>query len=88
MPKPRSKELADGYLSQIQLYRTPVEAATDALDMKLVQGAKDETSLQPLMNSLDKAMEEFGNAMRPIRTLLETMLAVSLIKTLNPKPLF
>ena len=78
VPKPRSKQLAEGCLSQIQLYQTPVEAATDALDMKLVQGAKDETSLQPLMTGLEKAMEDFSNALRPIRALLETVLAISL----------
>ena len=76
MPKPRSKQLGDGYLSQIKLYQAPVEAATDALDMKLVQGAKDEASLQPLMTQLEKAMEDFANALRPIRALFETLLAV------------
>ena len=49
--------MGDGYLSQIKLYQAPVEAATDALDMKLVQGAKDEASLQPLMTQLEKAMD-------------------------------
>ena len=53
-----------------------MQAATDALDMKLIEGAKDEASLQPLMAHLDKAMEEFATAMRPIRSILETLLHI------------
>ncbi|CAE7426321.1 F5 [Symbiodinium microadriaticum] len=71
-----SKQLADGYTSQIELYQGPVQAATDALDMKLIEGAKDEASLQPLMAHLDKAMEEFATAMRPIRSILMLALVV------------
>ncbi|CAE7197317.1 F5 [Symbiodinium sp. CCMP2592] len=69
-----SKELADGYLSQITLYQGPVDIATDALDMKLIEGAKDEASLKPLMEALDAALEDFATALRPIKAIFATLL--------------
>lgn len=66
---PRSPQLADGYVSQIQLYRKPMEAATEALDWKMISGSKDEATLDPLCKSLDKAIENLGTALRPIKAL-------------------
>ncbi|CAE7919828.1 F5, partial [Symbiodinium necroappetens] len=71
-----SKQLAEGYVSQLKHYQGPIEAATDALDMKLIEGCKDEKSLQPLMTVLDTAVENYTTAVRPIRALFETLPAI------------
>ena len=64
--------MAEGYISQIKLYQEPLEKATEALDWKLVEGTKDEGTLQPLVNHLDKAVESYASAVRPIKALFVT----------------
>lgn len=61
--------MASGYISQIRLYQAPMEAATEALDWRLVEGAKDEAALLPLVQTLEKAVESYTNAVRPIKAL-------------------
>ncbi|CAE7783923.1 F5, partial [Symbiodinium necroappetens] len=65
----KSETLASGYISQIRLYQAPMEAATEALDWRLVEGAKDEAALLPLVQTLEKAVESYTNAVRPIKAL-------------------
>ncbi|CAE7355079.1 unnamed protein product, partial [Symbiodinium necroappetens] len=64
-------QLADGYISQIQHYRTPVDAAIEALDWKMISGFKDEATLDPLAKKLDKAIEDYNNALKPVKALFE-----------------
>ena len=52
-----------------------MEAATEALDWRLVEGAKDETSLKPLVEEVDKVMDLYGAAIRPIRALFNVTLS-------------
>ncbi|CAE7699681.1 F5 [Symbiodinium sp. CCMP2592] len=66
----KSEALAQGYISQINLYKDPLEKATEALDWKLVEGTKDEASLAPLVTSLEAAVESYASAVRPIKGLL------------------
>ena len=37
--------MAEGYLSQIDFHIAPVQEKTDALDMKCVEGVKEEAQL-------------------------------------------
>ncbi|CAE7753564.1 Rrbp1 [Symbiodinium sp. CCMP2592] len=69
-----SGDLAKGYISQIHLYQSPMEKATEALDWKLVEGVKDEATLAPLVTTLDTAVENYGNAIRPIKALFVAQL--------------
>ncbi|CAE7780220.1 unnamed protein product [Symbiodinium sp. CCMP2592] len=66
-----SSQLSEGYISQIQLYRKPMEDATETLDWKVISGAKDAATLEPLVKALDKAIEDYNNALKPIKGLFE-----------------
>ncbi|CAE7852795.1 unnamed protein product [Symbiodinium microadriaticum] len=66
-----SPQLAEGYVSQIRLYQQPIETATEALDWKMISGSKDEATLEPLVRVLDKAIENYASALRPIKALFE-----------------
>ena len=58
-----------GYISQIDFHLAPVQHATDALDMKCVEGSKDEATLKPFMETLQSAIDDYGAAIKAIKTL-------------------
>ncbi|CAE7797161.1 fhaB [Symbiodinium sp. CCMP2456] len=65
----KSQLMAEGYISQIDFHISPVQEKTDALDMKCVEGAKEEAQLKPLVDDLGKAIDNYGVAIKAIKTL-------------------
>ena len=61
--------MAEGYLSQIDFHIVPVQEKTDALDMKCVEGVKEEAQLKPLVDDVSKAIDNYGVAIKAIKTL-------------------
>ncbi|OLP73239.1 hypothetical protein AK812_SmicGene47597 [Symbiodinium microadriaticum] len=64
-----SQLMAEGYMSQIDFHIAPVQQKTDALDMKCVEGIKDEAVLKPFVDDLSKAIDSYGIAIKAIKTL-------------------
>ena len=46
-----------------------MDAATESLDWKMISGSKDEATLEPLVKDLDKAIEDYNTALKPIKAL-------------------
>ncbi|CAE7662995.1 unnamed protein product, partial [Symbiodinium sp. CCMP2456] len=78
--KPKaSAKMIDGYLSQIDFHMAPVQNATEALDMKCVEGSKDEKTLKPMMETLQSAIDDYTAAIKAIKTLYASWCTASYV---------
>jgi len=80
---PRSPQLAEGYVSQIQLYLKPIQTATEALNWTINTGTKKEKTLLPVATNHDKAVENYTNALKPIKALFVAWLNRSIVYGLS-----
>ena len=65
----RSPDMCKGYLSQIDMYTTPVVDAVATLEAKLVEGATAEKVLEPLITSLGQKIERYGTGIKQIKAV-------------------
>ena len=59
--------MVDGYLGEIDMHTSNIQAAIEKLESKLAEGKKDEGSIKPLFDDLTKVLEQYTQGIRSVK---------------------
>ena len=62
--------MKDGYAGEIESQQIKVTAALEELVGKVIEGCREEVTLQPLTSALSSAIDLYNTQMRAIRSVL------------------